>query len=228
MDAQQYLKMQKDQMNRDGQPWSIYYKDPVVGSYELHERHPDYDTLLFKGFDTKDKIALEYGCGPGRNLVRFAPRFLRVDGVDISEVLIQKASEHLQAVGIPQPKLYVTSGDNIPVEDNTYDVVFSVICLQHIACHSIRYKIMSDAYRVLKPNGHFCFQMALDGDGVPYHTDYFNAPATNGAGPNCDVHIENEQYLKDDLSAIGFRNYISDVGVPVADRKMWIWVQVQK
>jgi SAM-dependent methyltransferase len=178
-------------------------------------------------------VALEYGCGPGRNLVKFADRFARVDGIDISHVNIEKACINVKANNIAEPNLYVTSGDNLSaIEDDVYDVVFAVICFQHICVHKIRFDILTDIYRVLKPGGKLCFQMGYGGKGeIPtagYYDNNYDAGSTNG---HSDVSITDEQDLKGDLvDKIGFTNYRSDIcdTGPGDNHKNWIWVQVQK
>lgn len=228
MTKETFLNMQKKYYDVEASRWSLENKDPVVGWYEVQEKHKDYDTYLFKDFETKDLVALEYGCGPGRNLIRFSKRFKRVDGVDISSVNIEKAIINLNDAKVELPNLYVNNGDDIPVDDKQYDVVFAVICLQHICVHEVRYKIMQEIYRVLKPEGYFCAQMGFGGreQSVTYYENFYNAPATNG---HWDVSIENEDYLKEDLTSIGFKNYKSDLRPVCQDlHKQWIWFQVQK
>lgn len=228
-----YLMMQKNQYEVDASRWALDNRDPVVGSYDGHNACLDYDTLLFKDFDTTGKVALEYGCGPARNLIRYHDRFERIDGVDIAQTNLDKAKINLAHHGITNYNLYQCDGDNIPTDDKSYDVVFSVICLQHICCHSIRYSIMNDVRRVLKPKGYFCFQMGFGGrptalgPSAGYYDNVYDAKGTNSLH---DVVIDNEDCLKIDLTKIGFKNYKSDIRPqgPGDAHKNWIWVQVQK
>jgi ubiquinone/menaquinone biosynthesis C-methylase UbiE len=225
--------MQNKYYDEYASQWSLSFRDPVVGSYDAHNNWPDYDTFLFKDFDTKGLVALEYGCGPGRNLVKFSNRFERIDGVDISDVNIEKAKINLEHNGVHGSNLYVTSGDNLSmIEDNTYDVVFAVICFQHICSHEIRFSILKDIHRVLKPGGKLCFQMGYGGkEGIPtagYFDDVFDAASTNG---HADVSITNETDIQQDLTEkIGYINYRSDIREtgPGDNHKNWIWVQVEK
>jgi ubiquinone/menaquinone biosynthesis C-methylase UbiE len=229
---EQYLEMQAKQYNWDANRWSLQNRDPVVGSYDQHNSFTDYDEFLFKNINTQNMIALEYGAGPGRNLIKFNNRFVRIDAVDISEVNKQKAEINLKEHGISFPNYLITSGDNIPRDSLEYDLIFSVICLQHICVYEIRYSIMKEIYRVLKPGGHFCAQMGYGGktnsDAVAeYHENQYQARGTNGFH---DVSIKDEQNLIDDLTQIGFNNYSSDlrpVG-PGDNHKNWLWFQVQK
>lgn len=233
-DQEKYLNMQRSQYETDASRWSLTNRDPVVGSYDAHNQWADYDTLLFKDFDTKGQVALEYGCGPGRNLIRFADRFARIDGVDIAQNNLSAAKVNLEHNGIAVPNLYHNDGSTMPmIEEGSYDTVFSVICLQHIASYDIRFSILKEIHRVLKPGGHFCFQIGFGGRPephkcTPYYENGFDAKGTNGWH---DVAVESEDQLKDDLlTKIGFKNYKSDIGAtgPGDQHRHWIWVQVQK
>ena len=47
--------------------------DCVVGSYHLHDQWEDYDNYLMKYIDEghKKKVALDFACGPGRNIIKY-------------------------------------------------------------------------------------------------------------------------------------------------------------
>jgi len=223
-----YSKMQESYYEGEAAKWSLDNKDPVVSWYHEHGMHSDYDTQLFRGFDTKGKIALDFGCGPGRSMIRYGDRFKRIDGIDIAWGNLEAAKVNLEDAGVPIPNLYKNNGSNLAaIKDNTYDVVFSVICLQHICVHDIRYSLMEEFYRVLKPGGWFCAQMGFGSNHLtPYFTNNTDARGTNGAN---DVGLNNEEDLKGDLEKIGFTNYSSVLRDPCQDQHpQWIWFQGQK
>lgn len=225
-----YLLMQKSHYDSLAKQWSIQDKNPVVGSYGGHNDFEDYDKYLFPKVETKDMVALEYGCGPGRNLIRFNKKFKRIDGVDIGEVNIKNAEINMKDANLEIPNLYTNNGDNIPTENEVYDLVFSVICLQHICVHEIRYNIMKEIYRVLKKGGYFCFQMGYGSpkpNSVDYYANNYEAASTNGDN---DVNISKYEYLEKDLKEIGFKSFrhvINRTG-PGDSHGNWIWVQVEK
>jgi SAM-dependent methyltransferase len=225
-----YLNMQKGHYESAAAAWSVVDKNPVVGSYQEHNNFADYDEYLFPKIDTSNLIALEYGCGPGRNLIRFHKQFKRIDGVDIGQTNINNAFINIKDAELELPNLYVNSGDDIPTDDEIYDIVFSVICLQHICVHEVRYKIMQEIYRVLKKGGYFCFQMGYGNpktNSVPYYTNNYESSTTNGGN---DVNVEKYEFLEKDLTEIGFKNFEHNIGKtgPGDGHGNWIWVRVQK
>lgn len=224
--------MQNAHYEEYAKAWTLKFRDPVVGSYDAHNAWADYDTYLFKDFDTNGLVALEYGCGPARNLIEFQDRFSRVDGIDIAQTNLDKAKINLDNAGIKDYKLYLTSGDNLDeVDSESYDVVFAVICFQHICVYEIRDSIIKDIYRVLKPGGYLCFQMGFGGkEGIPtagYFDNVYDATTTNG---HADVSITDEEDVRRHLEQIGYKNYKSDIRPtgPGDNHRNWIWIQVQK
>jgi len=88
-------------------------EDYVAGSWREHDVWRDYETYLMKYVPAEPVwVALDYGCGPGRNIRRWSSRFARIDGVDISQRNLDNANRFL-AGRIEQskwPNLYLTGG----------------------------------------------------------------------------------------------------------------------
>lgn len=222
-----YLLMQRDEYNLLSGNWSETNKNPVVGWWDFHNSHEDYDKYLFRNLNTKNLIALDYGCGPGRMIERHHEDFKHIHGIDISQKNIEHAKRYLGNLGISNFKVWSNDGITIG-QNNMYDVVYSVITLQHIASHSIRAAIFEQVFMALKPLGTFSFQMGFGKreDSVNYFEDNFEASGTNGI---CDVRVENPTQLENDLAKIGFINFDAVIGEPCRDlHEKWIWVQVQK
>lgn len=185
----------------------------VVGSFDEHNNWPDYDLFLMKYVDSsyKNKIALDFACGPGRCIIKYNDRFLRIDGVDISKSNINNAKTLIRKAGLQIPKLYVSSGDNLGrAQKNYYDFIFSTIAMQHICVHKIRFNILKNMYKCLKIGGRLSIQMAYGTDedrhlgSVGYYDNYYNALSTNSQH---DCRVENPEQVKSDLTSIGFKNF---------------------
>jgi len=138
--------------------------DYVVGSYEKQNSWKDHSDFIFKNIDDsfKNKIALEFGCGPCRNIIKYSEKFLRIDGCDISSENIENGKKNLKFHEIKIPNLYVTNGDDLgAVKYNIYDFIFSTITLQHICVYEIRFSIFNKMYQALKKMEGFQFKWDL-------------------------------------------------------------------
>jgi ubiquinone/menaquinone biosynthesis C-methylase UbiE len=228
----EFLRTEHDFWDNIAKTWSVRNKNPVVGWYDYHNQWPDYETVLFDGIETKGKVALEYGCGPARNIIRFgSPEsrfgFARIDGVDISQTNIENGRINLVDVGYqgPQPNLWQNDGCHIEQPDNSYDLVFSVIALQHVLSHPIRQIIMGEIHRVLKPGGWFTAQMGF-GPGHPRSVDYYHVGSVH---EDKDVRVESADALEADLKEAGLENFRYVLRTPCKDEHPhWIWFQCQK
>lgn len=215
-------------------------QDDVVGSWEKHNDHPDYENYLFSwAFQRKFITALDFGCGPGRNIQRWGYLFQLIDGVDISPKNLQNCRILLEESS--KTNLFLFNGNDLggtPL--NFYDFIFSSICLQHIASHKVRFNIYQHMYSCLKPQGRISIQMSFGNSrithrslwneprSVGYYDNYFQALETNG---RCDTRVENPNYLKNDLLSIGFKDFkywIRPPGPGEINHENWIYFSAIK
>jgi ubiquinone/menaquinone biosynthesis C-methylase UbiE len=226
-----YTKMQLNQYNELANQWSEENRDPVVGTFDLHNQWTDYEILFERIKIAKEKVVLDFGCGPGRNIVRYKGIFKRMDGVDISPVNIEKAKLYAFKNGIINNNFYTNNGvDLSEINSDEYDVVMSTITLQHICVYEIRKNLFKEFHRVLKDGGIFTAQM---GYGFPspmtvgYYENYYDAQISNRG---CDVCIQSAKQLEDDLLEIGFKDFqykITQVG-PGDCHPNWIFFSATK
>lgn len=228
-----YTDMQKRYYEPQARDWRVDYRDPVVGSFDAHNAWEDYE-FLFKDIpNLQDKVCLDFGCGPGRNLVRYADRFKLIGGVDLSQdntIAAQKWIRHNRLDPSKFP-LYVCNGYNLDVvPEESYDVIMSTICFQHICVHDIRLNYMKEFYRVLKKDGYLTFQMGFGTPSpmsVDYYDNFYDATTTNRG---CDVAIASPEQLEKDLLSVGFKDfkyYIRPVG-PGDLHPNWIFFNARK
>jgi ubiquinone/menaquinone biosynthesis C-methylase UbiE len=95
----------------------------------------------------KDKIVLDIACGEGYGSNLMSDNAAHVYGVDIDNIIIQEAKlkykkENLEFIN--------GSATEIPVEDNSIDIVVSFETLEH---HDKHHEMMLEIKRVLKVNG---------------------------------------------------------------------------
>jgi len=105
--------------------------------------------------DARGKTVLDYGCGAGDNSVLVANHGAqRVIGVDISPELIELAEKRLAAHNLSEnAEFRVGSAHDLPVEDESIDIVFGNAILHHLDL-----KLASkEVFRVLKKGGRAIF-----------------------------------------------------------------------
>ncbi len=132
----------------------------------------DLDEFLRTGVDETDALlawlqnlsvavrpgrALDFGCGVGRITQALARTFAECDGVDIAPSMIERAHE-LNRFG-ERCRYVVNDRDDLArFGDETFDLVYSVIVLQHIA-PEFTTAYLREFTRVLSPRGVLVFQL---------------------------------------------------------------------
>lgn len=79
--------------------------------------------------------ALDFGSGVGRIALPLARRFGAVVGVDVSPSMIREAESNALRFGLPNASFLLSGGDDLPNVDGRFDLVNTVIVLQHIQPH---------------------------------------------------------------------------------------------
>lgn len=77
------------------------------------------------------KTALDFGCGVGRLVFPLAQRVEKVVGIDISEKMLEKASENAEKMGYSNTEFFQT-GEFFENNTAKFDFVHSSIVFQHI------------------------------------------------------------------------------------------------
>ncbi len=100
----------------------------------------------------EELTALEIGYGGGRLLSVAARHFSKVIGVDVHPQS-EKVFEMLASRGIQNAELHTASGNSLPVPNDSVDVVYSFIVLQHVEKIEIFNAYLEETFRILKPGG---------------------------------------------------------------------------
>jgi SAM-dependent methyltransferase len=104
----------------------------------------------------KGDTVIDLGSGAGNDcfvVVAETGETGKVIGIDFSPQMIAKARENSNKRGYTNVKFIEGDIENIPLDDNTADVVISNCVLNLLPQKD---KIFKEIFRVLKPNGHFC------------------------------------------------------------------------
>ncbi len=106
-------------------------------------------------FIKKGDVVLDLGSGAGNDVFIAAKQTGetgKVIGVDFTPAMIEKANENLQKLGLKNIEFKLGDIDNLPINDNTIDVVISNCVMNLVPDKS---KAFSEVFRTLKPCGHF-------------------------------------------------------------------------
>jgi SAM-dependent methyltransferase len=101
-------------------------------------------------------IVVDLGSGAGNDV--FVARSLvgekgRVIGIDMTEDMIDQANINKQKLGYDNVEFRLGEIENLPLEDDSTDVVVSNCVLNLVPDKT---KAFTELYRITKPGGHFC------------------------------------------------------------------------
>ena len=109
----------------------------------------------FAGFkdNNSGKKVLEIGIGAGTDFIQWIRSGAECYGIDATQAAIQESTANIESI-LGNDKstklLQVASAENLPFEDNFFDIVYSYGVLHH-ATNTM--SCISEAVRVLKPGG---------------------------------------------------------------------------
>ncbi|MDX9695323.1 MAG: arsenite methyltransferase [Bacteroidales bacterium] len=124
--------------------------------------NPDADLGLgcglpteFAGIKAGDSV-LDLGSGAGNDC--FVARAIvgesgKVTGIDFTDAMLEKAKLNNQKLGYTNIEFVKGDIEEMPLPENTYDVVISNCVLNLVPD---KQKAFKEIYRILKPGGHFC------------------------------------------------------------------------
>lgn len=133
--------------------------------------YPFFRELMKVYGNHDDHVVLEYGCGPGNDLIGFLvhANAKKVIGIDISEKALQIAGRKISLHKIDENRVELIqisdSDTRIPLDDNSVDYVYCGGVLMHT---SNPLEILKEFYRILKRGGSACI-MVYNCDSVFLH-----------------------------------------------------------
>lgn len=138
---------------------------------KLEGYNPDADLQLGCGLPTQYAMinagdtVIDLGSGAGNDC--FIARALagedgKVIGLDFTEEMVLKARNNASSLGFSNVEFVLGEIENIPIPENTADVVVSNCVMNLVPDKS---KAFSETYRIMKPGGHFSISdIVLQGD----------------------------------------------------------------
>lgn len=141
---------------RDDKPQDWHWEHQAFFDSGIDEIQDILNYLDTLAINIPRYIALDFGCGIGRLSQALAVYFDEVHGVDISSSMIEQANlvnqyDNCRYFHNDKPDLSIFS-------DNTYNLIYSNLVLQHIK-PTISLEYIREFIRVLHPNGILMFQL---------------------------------------------------------------------
>jgi ubiquinone/menaquinone biosynthesis C-methylase UbiE len=121
----------------------------------------DHETLAYlqafgvAGSTMDEQTLVELGAGIGRMTASFTRMFARVIACDLDGAFLERCRETVAQFGLPErlQTVHVLDGRTLDIADDTADMVFCYITLQH--CHrDDALALAREAVRVVRPGGH--------------------------------------------------------------------------
>ena len=125
------------------------YENQCMHQAQLHA----LTTVVDQRVDIKGKTILDFGCGSGRWAEFFCSRGAIYTGVDISDEMIELSKSRY-----PGMTFITLNDDEIPLETDSSDFVFSIAVIHHNRPPQ-QEEIFGEISRILKPGGYlFLFE----------------------------------------------------------------------
>ena len=98
----------------------------------------------------KDKKLLEVGVGAGSDFLQWVRAGTKAYGIDLTDEAVQHVKHRLSLYGLEAEQIITADSENLPFEDDTFDIVYSWGVIHHTPDTE---KAMKEIIRVCKPGG---------------------------------------------------------------------------
>ena len=103
---------------------------------------------ILNGINVEGKRILDLGCGDGYYSRYLKKRGAEVVGVDLSNNMIKLAKKNAKKDNLEIP-FYKMDGEHLDFEDNYFDMVLTVVVLQHVIDENMLNTLLEEISRVL-------------------------------------------------------------------------------
>lgn len=138
-----------ENLNLSEKSKNYYEENDIYEIFSIAEDYPNkiYEYLLPK---IKGKIVLDLGCGTGKFMQKFYNETTKYYGLDLSNEQLNIAKMKINSNDV---EFICCSAEDIPLPDNSIDVIISTWVLGTILEIDRRNKVLDEMKRVLKKDG---------------------------------------------------------------------------
>lgn len=211
-----------DNISEQYNSFSKTYSDNLEIQDEIGNRR-FYEFL--SSIELKNKTILDIGCGDGTDIVNFQKMGALPFGIEPSEEFVKSAKEKS-----PHSTILVGKGEALPFPDKNFDIVVSKYALQ---TSSDAPKILDEAARVLKTDGHFIFLSKhpirqflekINTYGQSENVNYFDQKIVDSFIYEKKIHLRepshtlSEYFSKDVLKNFDLVDFMEDSDFPASEQ----------
>ena len=206
-------------------------KKMQLDNHSQHDVEPAFWHYMFRDVIDKPEIydgelAFEFGCGAGRNLAHMLALadFKRVDGLDISKQNARNSQSYVEQIFGEGKSLCLESNgwSCLPMRTENYLLAISHQVFIHIPHRGLRFSILRDICRVLKPGGKAIIHFKWMQSSVGYREDF------DGFPKNVSVSKEDEPLILEDFTHAGFKRVVLHSGQNFYDGNYEVFVEAVK
>lgn len=176
-------------------------------------------TLEFCGMSPGDRV-LDVCCGTGAQVIEYGRQGIMATGVDIDPRMLKTALRNGIKHNLMNVSFYLADATELPFADNYFDYL-SVSLGLHDKISVVRYKVVSEMIRVVRPDGALIFidypvppvsnvwgffsrtiEFLAGGDHYKGFKDYIVSGGLEHILKVFNLHEEKRDYLKGGLVAI--------------------------
>lgn len=165
------------------------YETDHAGVYNMCKK--DYPDVLAELEKEDFTDLLDCGCGPAPMLTLLKEKYpdKHYTGIDLTPKMIEVA----KAKNMPDVNLIVGDCENLPFEENSFDVI---ICSQSFHHYPNVQNFFNSVYRVLRPNGRLILRdMTANTKIARWFMNDIEMPLINAKGHG-DVHVYGKDEVK--------------------------------
>lgn len=174
---------QPNNIQTEYEQWHKDYNKNILDIDKLNMMKWHKTVLSFLDKDLSGKKMLEVGCGNG-DFSNYLSLNHNADilGLDFSTESIKIANQKKDVFGAKTSSFMVGDAQNISLPDNSFDIIVSCECLEHIP---VPQKMVSEIFRLLKPGGRVVLTTENYFNAYAYHRLYLKMlgrPFDSGSG----------------------------------------------
>lgn len=147
--------------------WAAEYKKQGIPS--SFRKEPTRAVTEFTSWignkDMSGNVAVDLGCGRGRNSFYLANCGFSVTAIDLLQENADAINEQAMLLKLPIHAIAQDVSEQWPIAPHSLDIAIDVFCYKHITCKQAQKNYRNELWKALQPNGFYFISLASVHDG---------------------------------------------------------------